>query len=212
MAKKVLIIGRSGSGKSTSLRNFKKGEVAVINLEGKDLPFKSDIVPYNIPSQELDRYKKVTGAMDQYSQKGIKAIVVDDVQNLLTNEMMVRAGEKGYDKWLDIAQHYYMVIDHVQNLPEDVIVYFMSQSEVDTEGFEKIRTVGKMLDEKVCVEGMFTIVLKTDPSDACNGNFKFRTMTNGKDIVKSPMGMFESAEIDNDLKVVDETIRAYYGI
>lgn len=202
MAIAVMIMGASGSGKSASMRNFKADELGVINVANKPLPFKSDIKTYN-----SDRYEVIEQVL-----KGAKtkSIVIDDSQYLMANEFMRRAGEIGYQKFTDIGKNFWALIDMINHeLPEDVIVYFMHHSELDANGNEKAKTIGRMLDEKITVEGLFTIVLKTEVVD---GRYLFSTRTSGADSVKSPMGMFEEALIDNDLKQVDETIRAFYQL
>lgn len=203
MAIPVLILGESGTGKSASLRNFKRGEVAVINVAGKPLPFRSDLGMI-----VTDRYPDIIKAL-----KGMKtpSAVVDDAQYLLANEFMRRSGEVGFQKFTDIARNYWSLIAETvsKDLPSDKIVYFLSHIERDQSGNEKVKTIGKLLDEKITVEGLFTIVLKTHVED---GKYTFFTQNSGFDTVKSPIGMFADMQIDNDLKMVDNVIREYYGI
>lgn len=198
----TLILGESGTGKSASLRNFPQDKVAVINVANKPLPFKN-----KIRSEATDDYMKVTRAVKSMAADGVKSIVVDDAQYLMANEFMRRATERGYDKFTDIAKNFWSLINMVKELPSDVIVYFLAHIERDQNGNEKIKTIGKLLDEKITVEGMFTIVLKTNVTD---GQYYFLTQNNGHDTVKSPIGMFPSYAIDNDLYYVDEKIRNYY--
>jgi hypothetical protein len=127
----------------------------------------------------------------------------------MANEFMRRATERGYDKFTEIARHAWDIADCVRTLPADVIVYVMCHTDTDQDGFEKLKTIGKLLDEKIVLEGMSTIVLKTAVSD---GQYMFLTQNNGKDTVKSPQGMFPSYAIDNDLKYVDQKIRSYYEL
>lgn len=199
----VLVIGESGTGKSASLRNFKKGEIAVINVSGKPLPFRSELGMI-----VTDRYPDIVKAL-----KGMKtpSAVIDDAQYLLANEFMRRSGEVGFQKFTDIAKNYWSLIAETVNkdLPDDKIVYFLSHIERDQNGNEKVKTIGKLLDEKITVEGLFTIVLKTHVED---GKYTFFTQNSGFDTVKSPIGMFKDMQIDNDLKMVDNVIREYYGI
>lgn len=199
----VLILGESGTGKSASLRNFKKGEVAVINVAGKPLPFKS-----NLGMLVTDKYPQVTAAL-----MGMKtpSAVVDDAQYLMANEFMRRAGEGGYQKFTDIGKNFWSLIAETvsKEMPPDRIVYFLSHLERDQAGNEKAKTIGKMLDEKITLEGLFTIVLKTHVED---GKYTFFTQNSGFDTVKSPIGMFETAQIDNDLAMVDRVIRNYYNL
>lgn len=203
MAIPVLILGESGSGKSTSLRSFDPTKVSIINVAGKPLPFKSA----GFKTVKTDNYPTITGLLKKTASK---TIVVDDSQFLLVNEFMRSVNEKGYDKFNQLASNFWNLIQFVINdLPDDRIVYFLHHIQRDDLGREKAKTIGRMLDEKVTVEGMFTIVLKTSVHD---GGYYFATRTNGADTVKSPIGMFEADEIDNDLKLVDDTIRSYYGL
>jgi len=216
MGKKILVMGRSGSGKSSSLRNFKKGEVAVVSVQGKELPFRTDIQPFtpNVTVQgdgkvQPNKYASVYGVIEQWAKKGAKVIVVDDANYLMSDEFMKRANEKGYDKFTQIADHFYTLLDIITALPEDVTVYLMMHTELDSDGYEKPKTIGKLLDEKVCIEGLFTTVLKATNQE---GKYVFQTRTNGSDCVKTPFDMFKDSEIPNDLKFVDQTIREYYGM
>lgn len=201
MAKKVLIIGESGTGKSASLRNFDASEVLVINVAGKDLPFRSS--GWEIVS--TDNYRTVKQAMTKTNKK---VIVIDDVQYLMANEFMRRASEKGFDKFTEIGQNYWDLQQAINALPNDVIVYELSHLDRDQNGNEKVKTIGKLLDEKITVEGMFTIVLKTTVND---GKYQFQTQNSGHDTCKSPIGLFKDMFIDNDLKAVDTAVREYYG-
>lgn len=200
----VLILGESGTGKSASMRNFKSEELAVINVAGKPLPFKN-----KIPSETTDDYRKIRAHMRALVGQGCKSIAIDDAQYLMANEFMRRATERGFDKFTEIAQNFWTLVNDVKDLPDDVLVYFMAHIERDQDGNEKIKTIGKLLDEKITVEGMFTIVLKTNVTD---GVYSFLTQNSGHDTVKSPIGMFPSIVIDNDLKYVDEKIRNYYEL
>ena len=146
--------------------------------------------------------------MDAYA-KDYKSIVVDDFQYVMANEFMRRAYEKGYEKFTEIGRHAWDIADEVRKLPSDVIVYVMCHTDTDAEGTERLKTIGKLLDEKIFLEGMSTIVLKTFVSD---GKYTFTTQNDGKDTVKSPADMFPSYAIDNDLWYVDQKIREYYGL
>lgn len=201
MALPCLILGESGTGKSASLRNFPQDKVAVINVAGKPLPFKN-----KIKSITTDDYMVIDKNIKELS-KTHNSIVVDDAQYLMANEFMRRATERGYDKFTDIAKNFWALVNMVKDIPYDVIVYFFAHIERDQNGNEKIKTIGKLLDEKITVEGMFTIVLKTNVTD---GQYSFLTQNNGHDTVKSPIGMFPSYAIDNDLYYVDQKIRNYY--
>lgn len=201
MAVLVMAYGQSGTGKSTSLRNFKNEEVAVVNVSGKPLPFRGDIKPYN-----SDNYQKIIAAIQGTDRK---SIVIDDATYLMVNAFMRNAKVVGYQKYTDMAYDFNALVEFCANLPDDKIVYFLGHSDQADDGREHFKTIGKMLDNYVTLEGRFTIVLKTVVQD---GKYMFSTQNNGQDTVKSPMGMFEHALIDNDLKAVDDTIREYWGI
>jgi len=214
MAIPVLVIGRSGSGKTYSLKNFKAGEVGVISVEKGRLPFKTDIKVAKVPKDptggEAKDAAQLSAAKYSWIMRTIrsakmKAVVIDDSQYLLVNELFDRTYEKGYDKFTSMAQKFRDLIHFVNDLEdENKIVYFLHHSEADTDGREKVKTIGKMLDEKLTVEGCFDIVL------FCQDH-KFFTQSNGQSTAKSPEDMFE-LEIPNDLKAVDVAIREYYGM
>lgn len=204
MAIKVLILGDSGTGKSASLRNFKPEDILVINSAGKPLPFKNHLECFK------PRFEKLTqDVLDAMDKTDKKVIVVDDAQYIMSFQYMRRIKEGGWDKWNDIQGDFFNIIKACDYMPDDVVVYFLSHIQRDDEGHEKIKTMGKMLDEKITIEGLFTTVLKTAVKD---GQYFFLTQNSGMDTVKSPIGMFDSYAIDNDLKYVDDKIRNYYEI
>lgn len=208
MGKKILVIGRSGSGKSASLRNFAKGEVGIVSVQGKELPFRSDL-PVFSPRMNEKTFNKYPDVMAAIKKADAKVLVVDDANYLMSDEFMNRSGEKGYEKFTQLAQNFYQMLQACDNLPDDTTVYIMMHYELDSDGYEKPKTIGKLLDEKIVIEGLFTTVLKA----ACiNGEYVFITRTAGNDCVKSPIGMFEEAQVPNDLKAVDRVIREYYGM
>ena len=212
MAIPVLVIGRSGSGKTYALKNFKANEVGVISVEKGRLPFKSDIKVLKVKSFDSNEYSpaQINAARYSWIENAIKTspaktIVIDDSQYLLANELFDRANEKGYDKFTAMAANFRNLIHFVNEMEDDnKVVYFLHHSELDADGKEKVKTIGKMLDEKLCIEGCFDIVLYCQ-------DYKFYTQANGQSVAKSPEGMFE-LEIPNDLKLVDQAIREYYNI
>lgn len=201
MAVLVMVYGHSGSGKSASLRNFDPEQVAVINVLGKPLPFRSNMKTYI-----TNNYDKIDVAIHSTKRK---SIVIDDATYLMTGEFMRNAKVAGYQKFTEMAANFNTLLMRAKELPDDVVVYFFGHSERDGDGEEKFKTIGKLLDEKVCVEGYFTIVLKTVVQD---GRYLFSTRNDGMDTVKTPLGMFNDALIENDLAAVDKTIREYYNI
>lgn len=204
MGQKVLILGESGTGKSASLRNFNADEILVINSAGKPLPFKNKFECVRPSYDNLTR--DVLKAMDSTNKK---VIVIDDAQYIMSFQYMRRLKEKGWEKWDDIQGDFFNIIKHVDDLPEDVIVYFLSHIQRDENGIEKMKTMGKMLDEKITLEGLFTTVLGSSVQD---GQYFFITQNNGRNTIKSPIGMFPSYAIENDLKYIDTKIRNYYEI
>lgn len=202
MAEGVLVIGESGSGKSFSYKGFKRGEALVFAVEKARPPFKSDIeIVKNATYKEIG---------EEFKDPHYKTYIIDDSQYLLVNEMFDRAKETGYQKWTDIAKRFRDLIHYINSkVPDDVIVYFLHHTEFDaTSGRTKAKTVGKLLDNQLTVEGCFDIVLMTLIE---NGEHNFVTQSDGFTTCKSPEGMFQN-RIPNDLKAVDSTIREYYGI
>lgn len=202
----VLIMGKSGAGKSASLRNCTEG-FAMIKVLNKTLPFKG-----KIPCVTTDDYQQI---MKQLCVDQFKSFVIDDAGYLITNHFMskhstVGGGNAVFGLYNDLGDRFWNLIQFVINkLPNDKIVYIVMHEDTNDFGDIKPKTIGKLLDEKVCIEGMFTIVLRC----VCeNGVHKFITQTDAGAVSKSPIGMFESLEIDNDLKIVDETIRSYYEL
>lgn len=198
----VLILGESGTGKTTSLRNFQDGEVALVNVVGKPLPFRGNF-------ETLSKTTDASKILKFIRNAKAKTIVIDDCQYIMSFQYMRRIKENGWEKFNDIQSDFFNIIDEVPDLPDDKVVYFLSHLETKDDGRQKIKTIGKLLDEKITIEGMFTTVLKTHVSD---GKYYFLTQNSGSDTVKSPLGMFADFAIDNDLKYVDEKIRNYYRL
>lgn len=196
----VLILGESGSGKSASMRNFEATDVSVFNVAGKPLPFRK-----RLPTASTSNYNEI---MRMIQGSGKKAFVIDDSQYLMCFESFAKAKDTGYGKFTDIALNFYNLVQFViRSLPKDVIVYFLHHTETDSNtGKTKAKTMGKMLDNQLTLEGLFSIVLQcvTDGQ-----KHVFITQSDGYNTAKSPMEMFPQ-EIENDLKLVDHTIREYY--
>ncbi|HDL7480776.1 TPA: ATP-binding protein, partial [Yersinia enterocolitica] len=138
-----------------------------------------------------------------------KIVIVDDFQYVMGNQFMRRRSEKSYEKFTEIGGGAWDVIRAAQAAEDDLIVYFMAHTEETQSGRVKMKTIDKMLDEKITVEGMFGIALRTGVMD---GRYYFSTQTDGTDPVKSPIGLFNSQQIDNDLNAVDIAIRDYYEL
>jgi len=214
----VLVIGESGSGKSTSLRNFEAEEMLIINTASKPLPFKKKLNTYNcdfyedvVVQSEKDpsKGKRVLGVKSALRKTKAKSITIDDCQYLMSHYYMRKRNETGYQKFTDIAGDFFDLIEITKHeLPAETIVYFMAHIDTDTNtGKAKMKTVGKMLDSMITLEGEFTIVLRSLAND---GRYIFRTQSNS-DTAKSPMEMFD-LEIENDLKFVDTIIREYWNL
>lgn len=196
----VLIIGASGSGKSTSLRNFTSEEIGLVNVSGKPLPFRGGM-----------KFARITDAAKIRAQlaKGTRrCYVIDDAQYIMSFEEM-DSKLTGYDKWNSIGYGFIGLVRSVLDLPADTIVYFLMHSEVGDDGRLKAKTLGKLIDNHYTLEGLFPVVLM---ANSTKERHWFTTVNDGGSTVKAPMGMFEQAEIDNDLKAVDAAIRSYWGL
>ena len=197
----VLLIGQSGSGKSTSLRNFKGDEVAVVNVLGKPLPFKSDI-----KAGKCDDYATILKAIANTPKK---TIVIDDANYLITNEFMNKSSVKGFDKYNEMGNNFFNLINGIKNIEGGKTVYLIMHEDTDENGNVKPKTIGKLLDDKVNIQGMFTICIRAMYD---NGNYIFRLKTNGQDCVKTPFDMFKEESMENDLKAFDKVVREYYEL
>lgn len=197
----VLVLGKSGTGKSCSLRNFGADDVSIINVNGKPFPFKNNF-------DKVFATDKANVIKAGLTKASTKTIIIDDSQYIMANEYMRRSNEKGFGKYEEIGRNFWDLVMSVRDLPEDVIVYFLHHEEIDEFGGVSAKTQGKMIDNHICLEGMFSIVLRSRCQD---GHYYFQTHNGGNDTVKTPMGMFEADLIENDLKLVDSQIREYYG-
>lgn len=209
----TFILGESGSGKSASMRNLDSAKTLLIQAVSKPLPFKSSdwkvFDKAEAPSGNIFRTHEHVSiqAFMRRTQRDI--IIIDDFQYVMATEFMLRSDERGYDKFTDIGRHAWDILDCAAKLPDQKRIYIMSHTSTDDSGSTRIKTIGRMLDEKICLEGLVTIVLR---SRVVNGEFRFSTKNSGFDTVKSPMGLFESELIDNDLAAVDAAIVDYYGL
>ena len=205
----TMILGTSGTGKSASLRNMDPAETLLIQTIPKPLPFRSSgwkLVKDGgnvIVSALADT---IINAMHKTSRP---IVVIDDFQYLLAVEFMARASETGYGKFTEMAKHYFDVLTAAANLAPEKRVYLLSHTDMAENGQVKAKTIGKLLDEKITVEGLVTIVLRTH---VVNGQYVFSTHNNGQDTVKTPMGMFEAEHVPNDLAEVDKAIVEYYSL
>ncbi|BEO98154.1 AAA family ATPase [Fusobacterium nucleatum] len=217
MANMIMIIGESGTGKSTSIENLNEKETFIIQAVDKPLPFKEYKKKYPLRSKENPKGNrfisdkaeiiiKILSTLDK--EKEIKNIIIDDSQYVMANEFMRRAKEKGFDKFIEIGQNFYNLIDKANSMREDINVIFLQHIEVTDNGKEKAKTIGRLIDEKICLEGRFTIVLATEVEDKV---YYFRTQNNGNDTCKSPKGMFDELRIPNDLNYVIQKSNEYFN-
>ena len=214
MGSPVMIMGESGSGKTYSIKSLDPNDVGIFLCEKSRLPFRKSFPTYQVRNQVDDRGQVVRQAQIIFSilkQPRKKIYIIDDSQYLMVNEFFDRAGESGYGKFTEIGCHFRDLIHLVNSeLPEDVIVYFLHHTDQDSStGRVKAKTIGRVLDDKLTLEGCFDIVLRTAVED---GQYVFRTQSDGLDTAKTPEGMFDSLTIPNDLALVDRAIREYYGL
>lgn len=223
MSNTILIVGQSGSGKTTSIRNLDPNSTFIVSVINKALPFpgwKKKYTQYKSKNEKGEREGNrivtddteiITRVLSMVSNKmpHIKTIIVDDAQYLMANEFMRRAKEKGYEKFTEIGMKFWGLINDAQTLREDLNIYFMMHEDEDSQTrIKKAKTIGRMLDDKITLEGMFTIVFFSIVED---GKYYFMTQSDGSCLAKSPMGMFDSIRIDNDLVMVENRIKQYDG-
>ena len=227
MAELCAIVGNSGSGKSTSIRNLDPNSTFIINVAKKPFPFKGFKKNYKSLIQnedkkwignlyntsDVDKISQVLKLIDK-TMPNIKTIIIDDAQYIMAFEAMDRAGEKGFDKFTQIAQHFYLVLKGAIDLRDDLKVFVLVHAENTGDAINpnyKIKTQGKMIDNMITVEGLFTYVLFTSLLKDNDGNiqYKFMTQTDGTTTAKSPMGCFDSLYIDNDLQEIINKIDLY---
>lgn len=205
----TMVLGQSGTGKSTAMRNMKPAETLLIQVISKPLPFRTkEWKPVKEGGNVIvtSQSSEICAAMRKTTRP---IIIVDDLQYLLATEFMDRAHEKGYDKFTEMARHYYDVLTTATTLASGKRVYLLSHTDTSDSGQVKAKTIGKLLDEKITVEGLVTIVLRTH---VINGQYVFSTKNNGADTVKTPLGLFEDEHIPNDLAAVDAAIASYYEL
>lgn len=224
-AETIAIVGESGTGKSTSLRNLNPEETFIISTTGKPLPFrgwKKKYAPIKVSadgisgnyftSSKWDQIMKILQIVDK-KMPHIKQVIVDDFQYVLSYEFVDRATEVGYTKFTELAQHAMEILRYAEKMRDDCKMIFLTHSENVGDAMNPkyvIKTVGKLLAEKVTLEGLFTYIFFTRVSEGTDGRMEYKLLTNsdGTCVAKTSLGMFEEMEIDNDLneiiKVIDE--------
>lgn len=210
----VMVLGESGTGKSASMRNLNPEEVFLVQSVRKPLPFRNKWIDLDNESMKgqiihSDDCAFISQVVTRAAEFGRNKVIVDDFQYLMANEFMRRSAETGFTKFTEIAKHVWELIMSATNADPSVCVYFLAHTDTNEAGKIKAKTIGKLLDEKITLEGLFTIVLRSLVDD---GKYHFATQNSGMDTVKSPMGMFDNRFIDNDLNTVDQTIREYFGV
>jgi len=205
MGNLIMVLGKSGSGKSTSLRNFKPDEVGVFSVAGKRLPFRSEL-----PALQHASYARIAEVLAANRRR---CYVIDDATYLMQLDNFARAKEGGYGKFTDMAVAFQQLLQRASWTDDDTNVYFLMHPDSDEKGREKPKTIGKMLDEKLCVEGLFPIVIDARVTQGDDGRPRhvFVTENDGTNLAKAPMGMLPEI-MDNDLKAVDTAIREYWGM
>jgi hypothetical protein len=218
MSNVVLIIGQSGTGKSTSIRTLDPKSTFIISVLDKPLPFRSARAGYKLLTSNKDKegnyyisdqWNNILKAIEfvNKERKDITTLVIDDIQYLMANEFMRRALEKGYDRFSEIAQHFWLVINSLLNTRSDLTCFVLCHSDTDIHGVARCKTIGKLLDEKITIEGMFTTILHSRVMD---GQYRFQTQFDGDRLAKSPIDMFQELLIPNDLNEVKHAVESYY--
>jgi len=210
MSVATFILGQSGTGKSTSIQNLDPSKVLLIQTIRKPLPFRSaNWKPLTKEGGTVFVTDKAQTICDAINRTQREIIIIDDFQYMMANEFMRRTAERGFDKFTEIGRNAWDVINAATQAADNKRVYILSHTEQSESGSTKIKTIGKMLDEKITLEGMVTICLQTA---IVNGQHIFMTQNNGHNTVKSPIGLFASEHIPNDLAAVDAAIVEYYGL
>ena len=219
MSNCTLIIGPSGSGKSTSIRNLDPEQTFIISVLDKPLPFRGykktyrpisgwdDTTGNYYTSDDWARILKCISVINR-DRLDIKICIIDDLNYVMANEFMRRVSERGFDKYCEMASHFWQIITKAISCRDDLIFIFISHNEIDVNGVSKCKTIGKLIDEKINVEGLFSTVFH---SAVIENEYKFLTQHDGFRTAKSPMGLFDSQFIDNDLLSIIDKIREYYS-
>lgn len=214
MSNLIVVLGESGTGKSTSLRNLNHEETFIINVLSKPLPFRGYKKHYNSSNKnylETDQYDLILKWLDAINKNAphIKTIVIDDFSFLMNNEFMRRCKDKGFEKYTEMGVNMFRIFDLCNKFRPDLYCYVMCHTEKDHAGIIKPKTVGKMTADYVGIAERVSIVLHTQIVDM---EHKFLTQNDGTHVAKSPMDMFPDILIDNDLAAIRTIIDDYYGV
>lgn len=218
MSNAVLILGESGTGKSTSIRTLNPEETFIINVIGKPLPFRGASSKYKklsadgltgnyYATDDTTTIKRVINFIDK-KRPDIKTLVIDDFGYTISNSFMRKSNQKGYDKFIEIGKDVFDILDIITNLRDNLFCFVMMHVETDANGKSKPKTVGKMIDQYICIEGKFTTCLHTVVSD---GNYQFLTNNDNQHMAKTALGMFDSLYIENNLQFVRDKMHEYFN-
>lgn len=218
MSNLALILGESGTGKSTSIRTLNPEETFIVNVIGKPLPFRGGVSKYKklsadgltgnyYATDDTTTIKRVINLIDK-RRPDIKTLVIDDFGYTISNSFMRKSNQKGYDKFIEIGKDVFDILDIITNLRDDLFCFVMMHVEMDINGKSKPKTVGKMIDQYICIEGKFTTCLHTVVSD---GNYQFLTNNDNQHMAKTALGMFDSLYIENNLQFVRDKMQEYFN-
>jgi len=226
MSQEILIIGESGSGKSTSLETLDPSSTFLVNVAKKPMPFRGWKKNYSQLTKDnpkgnyiaTDNAGKIVAMLKHINENmpHIKTVIVDDFTYVMANEFMRRANERGFEKFTEIGLHAWEIANAGKNMRDDITFIMIGHAEASTDlsGNRKLKfkTIGKLVDDKVNMEGMFTIVLFTEVEKDPNGGIKhyFITQSDGTTTGKTPKGMFDELKVPNDINQVIQTINKYY--